>query len=324
MGGGVKQISVSPIPVINAAGPIIRSGAYPTWLIDFASSGVTPGTYGDATHIPVTTVDTYGRTTAVTSTPITFPTAVTLSAGSQLSVTGGPAYTVSDQTGILASSGTFGSSTTFPVVTANTYGKVTGVTTNNLPTLTSTTMTINSSSYPAITSNLTSGIVTPGTYGDAINIPVTTVDTYGRVTGITPTPIDINPFMYGYITGPGVFANGICAGTYTNATSRFFALTGGNSFTYIGPTAYFLVQFFGDAEITATSSVTITLFVSTVNTGLKINFAKQLVNVSNVNASVSSIAQFVAGYNLTYQVTINTGTGGSLNMLWMTCAFVSY
>lgn len=72
----VAVISVNPIPIINAAGPIVRSGTYPTWLIDFASSGVTPGTYGDASHIPSVTVDTYGRVTSASSSAL--PTAVTV------------------------------------------------------------------------------------------------------------------------------------------------------------------------------------------------------------------------------------------------------
>ncbi len=58
-----------------------------------ASSGVTPGVYGDATNIPVVTVDTTGRVTAATTTPVAIsgyvPTSTQVIAGNGL--TGGGA-----------------------------------------------------------------------------------------------------------------------------------------------------------------------------------------------------------------------------------------
>lgn len=51
------------------------SGTYPNpSVVAIAASGATPGTYGDATHVVVLTVNSEGRITVVSQTAITFPT----------------------------------------------------------------------------------------------------------------------------------------------------------------------------------------------------------------------------------------------------------
>lgn len=62
LGGGSISAIDSPggtIAVTNPAGP--------TTDLDLPASGVTPATYGDATHVPELTVDAEGRVTAVTN-----------------------------------------------------------------------------------------------------------------------------------------------------------------------------------------------------------------------------------------------------------------
>ena len=48
-----------------------------TWRLLGATTGVLPGTYGDATHVGQFTVDTQGRLTSAVDVPIVFPTAIT-------------------------------------------------------------------------------------------------------------------------------------------------------------------------------------------------------------------------------------------------------
>lgn len=104
-------------------------------VISSLPSGVTPGSYGSEDHLVNFTVDTYGRVTNASQIPIVPPVEVTISS-SNLTVAGGPAYTVN-----LASSGvtpgTYGSSTQIPSVTVNTNGIVTAVTNNTIPTFSS-------------------------------------------------------------------------------------------------------------------------------------------------------------------------------------------
>ena len=48
-----------------------------TWRLLVAATGVTAGTYGDATNVGQFTVDTQGRLTSAVDVPIVFPTAST-------------------------------------------------------------------------------------------------------------------------------------------------------------------------------------------------------------------------------------------------------
>lgn len=58
------QGTLGRISVINGTG----AAGNPT--IDLESSGVTPGIYGDSSNVPVITVDTYGRITAISTVPV--------------------------------------------------------------------------------------------------------------------------------------------------------------------------------------------------------------------------------------------------------------
>lgn len=81
------------------AGPSSGPAAAPTFrglvAADLPTSGATPGTYGDATHVAQVTVDTYGRITSVSSVGITSGgtgtvTSVGMTVPSFLSVAGSP------------------------------------------------------------------------------------------------------------------------------------------------------------------------------------------------------------------------------------------
>ena len=119
-----------------------------TPAVGLTATGVTAGTYGNATTMPQFTVDSFGRITGVSN--------IAISAGG-----------AGDIEGVTAGNGLIdgGASGT---VTLN-VGAGAGITVN------------------ADNIALTSGVVSTGakTYGSATLIPQITVDTYGRVTGVS-------------------------------------------------------------------------------------------------------------------------------------------
>ena len=119
-----------------------------TPALGLTTTGVSAGTYGNATTMPQFTVDTYGRITGVSN--------IAISAGG-----------AGDIEGVTAGNGLIDGGAT-GTVTLN-VGAGAGITVN------------------ADNIALTSGVVSTGakTYGSATLIPQITVDTYGRVTSVS-------------------------------------------------------------------------------------------------------------------------------------------
>ena len=131
----------------------------------------TAGTYGSSTTVPVITTDAWGRVTGVVNTAISAGTVTSVTAGSGLS--GGSITSVGTiSMPNVGTAGTYGSSTTVPVITTDAQGRVTGVTsisiTGSTPTL-QAVMGAGATSTVAATFNGTSG---------AVNFH-TTLDWYG-------------------------------------------------------------------------------------------------------------------------------------------------
>ncbi|MFS8130755.1 MAG: hypothetical protein ACMG57_02130 [Candidatus Dojkabacteria bacterium] len=236
---------------INTAGPITGGGSLAlggSLTIDCPScsalspSGVVPGTYGSALNVAVFTVDTFGKITSATNTPIAGLTTTNLSAtagilntqlanstvtvNSGTGLTGGGAIALGGTTTLnLANTavtpGSYGGGATIPTYTVDAQGRLTasantavaGLTTTNLSAtagilntqLANSSVTLNTSGpitgggtvalggsltfdCPSCVSLTPSG-VTPGTYGNGLNVSTITVDTYGNITSASNTPI---------------------------------------------------------------------------------------------------------------------------------------
>lgn len=195
-----------------------------TGAFSHAASGVTAGTYGSATAVPVVTVNEEGHVTGVSTSAIsgslTFTGDVTGSG-----TTGGTTTLTLANSGVTA--GSYGSASAIPVVTVDAKGRMTSVSTTavNIPSgsLTFTgDVTGTGTTGASTTLTLANSGATAGTYTSV------TVDAKGRVTaGTNPGFLTGNQTitLSGDATGSGAtgiavtLANsGVTAGTYSNAS----------------------------------------------------------------------------------------------------------
>ena len=158
--------------------------------------------------------------------------ATTLTAGGILIGSGTSAVTILANTG---TAGTYGNAAYHPVITTDTYGRVSAVT-NTLIQIATTQITsgvlpfaqggANAITYTTgtfLTSNGTAFVSvantgTAGTYANAAYVPVITTDAYGRVSAVTNTAIAIDTaaITSGTLADARLPATGT-AGTYANA-----------------------------------------------------------------------------------------------------------
>jgi len=106
--------------------------------LDLSATGVSPGTYGDSTKVPIITVDKYGRITNVSSTNSVASGSVTqvdIKSPQDLAVSGSPitsSGTISidlTQTGVVA--GNYGADKQIPILSIDSKGRITGASTSN-------------------------------------------------------------------------------------------------------------------------------------------------------------------------------------------------
>ena len=215
--GSVNSVAMTSTDFTISGSPITSSG---TIVANIATTGVSSGTYGSASQIPVITVNSKGQLTNATVASISLPTQGLTSVGilsSSLTVTNSPLIANGSitletaPTGV--ATGVYGSNSSIPQITIGSDGRITsavdlavGTPGSGIGTVTSvglTSSTLLVSSQPVTTEgflsvNLTASGVLAGTYGNSFNIPIVTVNSFGQITNVTTS--EISPLPAGGLT----------------------------------------------------------------------------------------------------------------------------
>ena len=234
--------------------------------LDFAlsASGVSAGSYGSGSAVPVITVDAQGRVTAVSTATASSSIVVAADSGSNDTVAGGETLTFEGDTGIstvvsnnkitidmddtAVTPGAYGSATAIPTFTVDQQGRLTAAGTATISTnlaiqgdsgtadsiaLGSETLdiaggtgltTVGANNSNTITVNMDNTAVTAGSYGSSTAIPTFTVDAQGRLTAAGSAAVTAG-FTLAGDSGTSGIANGDTA-TVTGGTGVTTAVSG--------------------------------------------------------------------------------------------------
>ncbi|MHB8261550.1 MAG: beta strand repeat-containing protein [Bacteroidia bacterium] len=213
-GNGTWQAASGGVTSVTANAPLSSSGGS-TPTISLTTSGVTAGTYGNATSIPQYSVDAYGRIVSSTTVAISPAGVTSVAANSPLSSSGGTTPTISLTTsGVTA--GTYGNATSIPQYSVDTYGRIVSSTTVAVgsPTLANANIFVGNAANVATGVPMSGDVAITNTGATKVNFLQGT-----SVSSVTPTTNQVLEYN-GSQWAPGN------AGTVTSVIGQSPALSG--------------------------------------------------------------------------------------------------
>ena len=265
---------------------------------DYTTISASAGVYGNASHVPVTTLTANGRVSLITNTAIAIDTAA-LTSG-----------TIADaRLPTKGTAGTYANASHVPVITTDAYGRVSAVTNTAIAidTAAITSGTIADARLP------TKG--TAGTYANATHVPVITTDAYGRVTAVTNTAISFPVTSVAGTTG-AISNNQILSGLLTvdGVGSGLDAdLLDGFSYTAFA-NATFANTRFSSSGGSITGDVTVTGNLTIVGQTVYANTTTALIadNIITLNAAIGQ----ASAPTVNAGIEVDRGSSANVLLLW--------
>ena len=186
--------NVTAANLVTAGNVHTARGFFSDVITSTIATGTAPFSVVSTTQVP----NLYASRAAVadaTTNGLTTSSTFANVAGADVIISGNNSALSSNLRTVNATIGTFGDTYTVPQLTVDNKGRVTAVS-NVAITFPAQTLLANTTEITANTVsgtpglNLTATGVVAGTYGGAINIPQISVDTKGRITGVTSVPIN--------------------------------------------------------------------------------------------------------------------------------------
>ena len=266
-----------------------------TVTTDIAASGVTAGSYGSSSLIPVVTVGTDGRVTSVTTEQVSGVTGASYSASNNtvtITTADGQSYgaTITDLKEISEAAAELANTNARVAVVESNVAQKLGGTASVALTGDATASGSFSANAVSLAVTLSNSGVAAGTYGSGSEVPVVTVDAKGRITSVSTTSVaGVTDFNY---TGANnTFVISTADGSEFSATIDDLEEVSNALATLANTNAYIAsVSSALDSQIASQTSAQSTneSRLDTLELDLDTQEAKQAADLANTNARVAT------------------------------------